>query len=359
VGQRDRRGALAQRRGQRAGPDSARRAAPLSPLFHRKSDEEKAAEQEAKQAQREAGERSAERAAASLVRIEEGHIPLAASERLAQFAGSGASAGETAAAPTVFSSDLEVSEWSALARLGITPLTQVMGSSIYHVGWQPTYYNVPTEVRVISDAFNESRRLALGRLLEEAQACRADAVVGVRIEQGLHDWAAGAVEFIAVGTAVRLPQALRDPAGQNGQTVLSDLTGQEFVLLCEAGIRPVGIAAHTSVHYIPASGQTQQAQSSMWGRWANQELRDFSQGVYEAREKAMGFVSAQVQALDGNGVIGVSVSEHSRTHEVKRGMYDTRDLEVTFHVMGTAIREDPTLSPIMNSTAPLSILSLR
>jgi uncharacterized protein YbjQ (UPF0145 family) len=324
----------------------------VSPLFHRKSEEEKAAEDAAKQAQRESSERSAERAAASLVQIEQGHIPIAASERLAQFAGSG----EANAAPTVFSSDLEVSEWSALARLGVTPLTQVMGSSIYHVGWQPTYYNVPTEVSVLSDAFNESRRLALGRLLEEAQACHADAVVGVRIEQGVHDWAVGAVEFIAVGTAVRLPDALHDPAAQ---TVLSDLSGQEFTLLCEAGFRPVGIAAHTSVHYIPATGQTQMAQRTTWGGWANQELVDFSQGVYEAREKAMGFVAAQVHALDGDGVIGVTLREHSRTHEVRRGMLDSRDLEVTFHVMGTVIREDPTLAATQTSKTPLSILSLR
>src|SRR5208282_6713423 len=136
-------------------------------------------------------------------------------------------------AGAVFSSDLEVSEWSALARLGIAPITQVMGSSIYHVGWQPTYYNVPTEVQVLSDAYNESRRLALGRLLEEAQACRADAVVALRIDQGAHDWAAGAVEFIAVGTAVRLPEELRSPGGE---ALLSDLSGQEFALLCNAGI---------------------------------------------------------------------------------------------------------------------------
>src|SRR6202012_4538797 len=94
-------------------------------------------------------------------------------------------------APAAFSSDLEVSEWSALARLGVAPITQVMGSSVYHVGWQPTYYNVPTEVRVLSDAYNECRRLALGRLLEEAQTCGADAVLGVRIEQGSHYRAPG------------------------------------------------------------------------------------------------------------------------------------------------------------------------
>src|SRR5271167_2795690 len=161
----------------------------MSPLFHRRSEEEKAADQAASRARAEAAERSAERAAASLERIAQGHIPVAAAERMSGY-GQAAADGSVA-----FSSDLEVSEWSALARLGATPITQVMGSSIYQVGWQTTYYNVPTEVRVLSDAYNECRRLALNRLAEEAQLCDADAVVGVRIDQGAHDWAPGALEF--------------------------------------------------------------------------------------------------------------------------------------------------------------------
>jgi uncharacterized protein YbjQ (UPF0145 family) len=328
----------------------------VSPLFRRRSEEEKTADKAAAQARREDAVRSQERAAASLARIEAGHIPLAASERLAQFT-------RDEAEPAAFSSDLGVSEWSALARLGITPITQVMGSSIYHVGWQPTYYNVPTEVRVLSDAYNQCRRNALGRLLEEAQLCGADAVVGVKIDQGAHDWAPGALEFIAVGTAVRLVHAMRDPSAT---AVLSDLSGQEFVQLCQAGMRPVGIAAHTSVHYVPATGQTQMAQRSFGGAfggpggsWTNQELVDFSQGVYEAREKAMGFVAAQVQELGGDGVIGVEVREHGRTHMVQRGMFETKDLEVTFHVMGTVIREDPSLASQPAQPPPVSILSLR
>jgi uncharacterized protein YbjQ (UPF0145 family) len=321
----------------------------MNPLFHRRSEEEKQAAQE----RSEAAERASERAAASVALIEQGHIPVVASERLERFAHA---AEGPAAGPTVFSSDLEVSEWSALARLGVKPITQVMGSSIYHVGWQPTYYNVPTEVRVLSDAYNESRRLALGRLLEEAQTCRADAVVGVRIDQTAHDWAPGAIEFIALGTAVRLPEAMREPGGK---TVLSDLTGQEFVQLCQAGVRPVGVAAHTSVHYVPASGQTQLAQSGWGASWANQELVDFSQGVYEAREKAMGFITAQVRELGGDGVIGVELREHSRTHAVRRGMYESKDLEVTFHAMGTVVREDPTLVSEPAQPPPLKILSLR
>jgi uncharacterized protein YbjQ (UPF0145 family) len=327
----------------------------VSPLFHRRSEEEKAAESAAAEARAQAAERSA----ASLVRIEEGHLPIAAAERLSQRAGTTGD-GEDAAAP--FSSDLEVNEWSALARLGVTPITQVMGSSIYQVGWQMTYYNVPTEVRVLSDAYNECRRLALNRLLEEAELCGADAVLGLRIDQGAHDWAPGALEFIALGTAVRLPEAMRDPGAT---AVLSDLSGQEFVQLCQAGLRPVGIAAHTSVHYVPATGQTQMAQASFGGMlggaggsWTNQELVGFSQGVYEARETAMSFVSAQAQQLGGDGLIGVEVREHGRTHEVRRGMYDTKDLEITFHVMGTVIREEPALACDPPQPAPRQVLFL-
>jgi uncharacterized protein YbjQ (UPF0145 family) len=312
----------------------------MSPLFRRRSEEEKQADQRAKQERLEASARAAEQAAISLERIEQGHIPLHAAERLEGFAQQAPGAD----ASTVFGSDLAVSEWAAIARLGIAPITQVMGSSIYHVGWQPTYYNVPTEVRVLSDAYNECRRLALGRLLEEARACRADAVLGVQIDQGAHDWAPGAIEFIAIGTAVRLPQALRDGAGA---TILSDLTGQEFTQLCDAGTRPIGIAAHT-----------QMAQGGFGASWVNQELTDFSQGVYEAREKAIGSVTAQVRELGGDGIIGVELREHSRTHAVRRGMYESTDLEVTFHVMGTVIREDHALASGAQSQ-PQTILSLR
>jgi uncharacterized protein YbjQ (UPF0145 family) len=333
----------------------------LSPLFHRRSPEEKAADAEAAEARAQAAERSAERAAESLARIEQGHIPLAAAERMSGYAPAGAPADGT---PAAFSSDLGVSEWSALARLGIAPVTQVMGSSIYNIGWQPTYFNVPTEVRVLSDAHNECRRLALNRLLEEAQLCGADAVLGVRIQDGAHDWAPGSIEFIAVGTAVRLPDQMREAGGG---TILSDLTGQEFVMLCEAGLRPVGIAAHTSVHYVPASNQTMMAQGGV-GRmiggmggsaWSNQELTDFTQGVYEAREKAMTVVTAQARQMGGTGLIGVQVREHGRTHAVNRGMYESKDLQITFQLIGTVIREDPTLAASPPSPAPLQILRLK
>jgi len=292
----------------------------------------------------------AQRDAESLERLQQGHIPLAAAERLQALSQAEGGAG-------AFASDLSVAEFALLHSLGIEPLTLVMGSSIYQVGWQPTYYNVPTEIQTLSQAYNESRRLALARLFEETQLAGADAVVGVRIEQGGHDWAAGAVEFIAVGTAVRLPPALRAP-----QPVLTDLEGQEFWRLCANGIRPVGIAAHTSVHYVPATWQTARAMGgggllSGGASWYNQELVDFTRGVYDAREKAMAHVSAQAQALGADGVIGVKIAEHNSTRRLNRGGIECEDLIITFHVIGSAVREEPELASATSQT-PATTISL-
>jgi uncharacterized protein YbjQ (UPF0145 family) len=313
----------------------------VSPLFGRSRGGGLPRDPAAEQAQ-------AQRDQDSLERLAQGHIPLNAAERLATLKA-------TDPSTLAFASDLSVQEYALLHSLGIVPITLVMGSSIYQVGWQGTYYMVPTEIHSLSHAYNESRRLALGRLLEETTLVGADAVVGVRIEQGRHDFAAGSVEFVAIGTAVRLPPALR---GSDGP-VLTDLEGQEFWQLCAAGIRPVGIAAHTSVHYVPASWQTARAMGGgmFGGSWANQELGDFTQGVYDAREKAMAYVTQQASALGADGIIGVKLDEHASGRRVSRGGIECDDMIITFHVIGTAVREDPSLASGPGA-APSTILSL-
>ena len=130
-----------------------------------------------------------------------------------------------------------------------------MGSSIYHVGWQNVYYNSPTEFDAVSHAYNECRRLALARLLEEAQTAGADAVVGVRIAAGRPRLGR------RLGRVRRRRHRRAAPRRRCAATrgpVLTDLDGQEFWQLCAPGIRPVGIVAATSVHYAPAGMQTVQ-----------------------------------------------------------------------------------------------------
>src|SRR5664279_1682986 len=126
--------------------------------------------------------------AESLRRVEAGGIPVTAERRLKELGERGGS----------FTSDLSVSGFALCHQLGLQPLSQVMGSSIYQMGYQGTQFGFGafsggemgyvTELSTISDAWNEARRLALNRLEEEATHAGADAVIGVQVRTGAHDW---------------------------------------------------------------------------------------------------------------------------------------------------------------------------
>ena len=68
-----------------------------------------------------------ERQAVDIERITAGGIPQTAEHRLRSLGGESGQA---------FTSDLSVPEFALIRRHGLEPLTQVMGTSMYHVGWQ-------------------------------------------------------------------------------------------------------------------------------------------------------------------------------------------------------------------------------
>ena len=199
--------------------------------------------------------------------------------------------------------------------IGLRPLAQVMGSSIYHVGWQqrPGGWGMQTnslsqELTVVSEAWNTARLRAFARLEQEAALVGADAVVGVRLTVGRHDWAAGAIEYVAVGTAVRV-----DGAERGEPPALTDLSGQDYWKLRQAGHPPLGVVGASTVHYIVAGWATQRAQSGFAASWANQELQDFTRGVYDARETALGRMTAEARQHGAAGVVGVSALGPARS----------------------------------------------
>ncbi len=287
-------------------------------LFRRGSDDDRAARQAA----------DAERAA-SLAALERGELPLRAQQRLAETGRAGGG---------FFTSDLSVDEFALGHAIGLRPLAQVMGSSIYHVGWQqqPASWGLQPgalslELTVVSEAWNTARLRAFARLEQEAALVGADAVVGVRLTTGSHDFAVGAIEYVAVGTAVRL-----DGGERPERPALTDLSGQDFWKLSRAGYRPLGVVGASTVHYVVPGWATQQAQSGFAAGWVNQELRDFTRGVYDARETAVGRMTAEARQQGAAGVVGVSISHHIEQRE-SRGGAGRSDLVVTFHVLGTAI----------------------
>jgi uncharacterized protein YbjQ (UPF0145 family) len=276
---------------------------------------------------------AARRAEEGLRAIEAGGIPPAAEERLRALAGEQGG--------RFFTSDLSVSEFLLVKEAGFRPLTQVMGSCFYSVGWQamPSGYGYgygasgTFELDVQSEAWNEARRLALGRLAQEAELAGANAVLGVEITRGRYDWARGLIEFAAVGTAV---VSERYELGEEG-VFLSSLSGQEFASLMRNGWVPVGICAGSTVAYVVGGSQTMQALSGYGARWQNQELSELTRGLYDARELAMRRVERQAHELGAGGLVGVRIDQSQQEHEFEQQGYKRMDLVVTMHVIGTAV----------------------
>ncbi len=236
-------------------------------------------------------------------RIAAGGIPAAAEERLGTL---GAEAGQA------FTSDLSVPEFALTRRAGLEPITQVLGSSVYHVGWRfmGAWYGTGVELTVLSDAYNDCRRRALGRLRQEAELAGADAVVGLRVTAARYEWGTDLIEFQAIGTAVRAPD-LRTPRGP----ALTNLSGQDCALLLEAGHRPCGIVGATAVYYgaLYAGMQGMATASRVW--WGNVELTGATQTWYAARHRVLQILTADAAALGAEGFVATRWAQEERPYE--------------------------------------------
>jgi uncharacterized protein YbjQ (UPF0145 family) len=267
--------------------------------------------------------------AESLRRVEDGGIPVSAERRLKELSDGGGS----------FTSDLSVSGFALCHQLGLTPLSQVMGSSIYQMGFQGVGYyggmggSILTELSTVSDAWNEVRRLALNRLEQEATHAGAHAVIGVQTRTSAHDWAEGAIEYVVVGTAVRSKHA-----SPGRPPVLTELSVSDYANLKRAGIEPLGIVAWTSVFFAAYANNWIGGPGAL-NPVQNYELREFTQGVYSAREQVMERLGLQAQQRGASGIVGVRVGHTVRRQEMGAGTQQRGGAVITFDAIGTAVRE--------------------
>ena len=172
-------------------------------------------------------------------------LPQHARERLAQMSGRGGKA--------LFTSDLSVNEFLLVKEAGFDPVGLVIGSSIYHIGFQQANWSQNQEMGVLTQAMYHARELAMSRMEEEADALNADGIVGVRLEVGRHEWGESLAEFLAVGTAVRSRDGVSRRA-PSGKPFTSDLSGQDFWTLLRAGYLPVGLVMGNCVYHVGAPG---------------------------------------------------------------------------------------------------------
>jgi len=206
-----------------------------------------------------------------------------------------------------FTSDLSVNEFLLVKQVGFDPLGLVVGSSIYHIGYQQSAWNQNQEMGVLTQAMYHARELAMTRMEEEADQLGADGIVGVRLEVGRYDWGENLAEFIAIGTAVKHREGQLHRAA-NGRPFTSDLSGQDFWTLLGSGYRPVGMVMGNCVYHVAHQGLRG------WFKQVgqNQEMPNFTQALYDARELAMERMQAEGEQLQAEGIVGVQI--HERSH---------------------------------------------
>ena len=243
--------------------------------------------------------------------------PQAADSRLATTAGADPSG--------VFTSDLSVSEYVLLGEAGFEPLGFVVGSSIYHVGLQVGRWGRNQELQVLTQAMYNAREAAMARMRAEADHLDADGIVGVQLRMQMYAWGQSCLEFVATGTAVRHLAGQGSHRAPDGRSFTSDLSAQDFFRLLAAGAVPVAFVLGTCVYHIAHQGMLQ----TMRQAGQNQEMMQFTQGVYEARELALGRMQAEASQARSSGIVGVTV-------DVKNHVWGEHATE--FLATGTAIR---------------------
>ena len=282
------------------------------------------------------GEREA--ATVDLERIRRGGIPLGAEQRLKAIA---------AASSPVFSSDLSTKEYALAQASGLTPIAQIMGSSVVQHGWRnygwSSYGGGIQEMPSFAAPWNMSRRRAFDRLRQEAQLAGADAVIGIEMTANRSLGEPGNIEFVVFGTAMR-ETTLASSRGLRPR--MCALSGQDVDKLRRIGAETLGVIAHTSVVCVALSMQANQMMGSWWG---NQEMTEVTQGVYAARHLAMDETRRQASEVGANDMV-ISKLEHTIDHTEYEGYgYRQHFFIVSMHVLGTAIRlgaHDPHPAPL-------------
>ncbi len=235
--------------------------------------------------------------------------------------------GELQGKDALFTSDLSVNEFLLIKEAGFHPRGLVVGSSIYHIGFSARGWSSSREVQTLTQAMYAARELAMSRMEEEADVLGADGIVGVRLDVGFYEWGRGTAEFLALGTAVSAEDGgnWKTPAGK---PFTSDLSGQDFWTLLQAGHAPLGLVMGTCVYHVAHQGMFK----AMGNIGQNKEMPNFTQALYEARELAMERMQDEAKKVGAEGIVGVQIQEKSH-------IWGSHTIE--FFAMGTAVRKLP------------------
>jgi uncharacterized protein YbjQ (UPF0145 family) len=193
---------------------------------------------------------------------------------------------------------------------------------------------------MFEDGVLAARDAALARIIAEARDLGAHGVVGVRLIRRHLEGVGGALEFTAIGTAIR-----RSGGPNLERPFMSHLDGVAFGKLLHGGYVPVSLVIGIGAVEIDPGCTTEW----MLRSWNNARIDQISDGIEMARMLGISRLEGELEAVDADGAVGVDVQ--FTNHEVATGA-----LLVELISIGTAVRryaKDPM------DEVPLPIMRLR
>jgi uncharacterized protein YbjQ (UPF0145 family) len=240
-----------------------------------------------------------------------------------------------------FSSSADGQELYCQMDCGFHPIRFVFGNVAYSIGVGGGIGGAFSslgrgEVSQYSDIFNQTRQLALQRIVGDAQRAGANAVVGIETSiipfQGMQ-------EMVMIGTASK-HQALGPEFDQ--YPITSDLTNQEMWNIISLGYMPLRLIMGVSVYSLGIAGGI----AAMLKGFSKGEITELSTLIYEARENALNKVMVQAQQCGADDVVGI-----------KTYVYQLGSGLIEFMAIGTAVKKMPGLATHSPAMIPQAIIT--
>jgi uncharacterized protein YbjQ (UPF0145 family) len=222
---------------------------------------------------------------------------------------------------------------------GFVPIRFVFGNVAYSIGVGGGIIGglkslARGEIKQFSDVFNHTRHLALQRMVDEAKAVGANAVVGIQTTvmpfRGVH-------EMMMTGTASRHPDL---PKEFNANPVTSDLTCEEMWNMVSMGFLPIKLVLGTAVYSLGFAGGL----AAFFKSFSRGEVSELTTLIYEAREHAIGLIRDEASAIGADDVIGI------KTHVHELGGL------IEFMAIGTAVKRYASLKAVSPALPPQAII---
>ena len=244
--------------------------------------------------------------------------------------------------PLRFSTSADAQELYCQLDSGYEPLHFVFGNVAYSIGLGGNIMGkLKTlrrgEVPEYSQIFDHTRHLALQRIVGEAKAFGANAVIGIETTIAP---LMGAQEMMMVGTASKHPAL----AAYANEPVTSDMTNEEMWNMTHLGYVPLRLVMGVSVYSLGLTGGIMSAIQSFGGG----EVAGLTEILYEAREKALARIEADAEKCGADEVIGV-----------KTRVYDLGGGLVEFMAIGTAVKKISGVTTKNDALPPQAIIQDR